>query len=220
MKFSSTSADDVTVVTFPHTTGTGDNRLLLVGIAWNCGSTNRTITSITFTPDGGSAVGLSEVITQLGYNTSNPRYSAIYSLLNPPMEQDGTVTITFSGSVSNGIMAGAANFSGVDQTTPFGSAIGANGNSITPSVELTGLSGDELVFDNVFLGASGTSYNLTAGEVRTIVNPLTSPIAVFSQHRTGYIKFCHYELECWYCKLLGYCCRAINPAPASPPPTI
>ena len=165
--FSSTSADDVSVVTFPHTTGTGDNRLMLVGLAWNCNTTDRTISSITFTPDGGSAVGLSEVITQLGYSTSNPRYSAIYSLLNPPMEQDGTVTITFSGSVSNGIMAGAANFSGVDQTTPFGTAIGANDNSITPSVELTGLSGDELVFDNVFLGASSTSYNLTAGAGQT-----------------------------------------------------
>jgi uncharacterized repeat protein (TIGR02543 family) len=165
---SSSTADDVNTMTFPHTTGTGTDRLMLVGVSWNCGTVDRTITSITFTPDAGSPVGLTEVITRLGYNASNPRYSAIYSLLNPPSGQTGTVTINFSGSVSNGIMAGAANFAGVDQTTPLGTPNGADGNNSTaPSVDLTGLNGDELVFDNVFLGASSTSYTLAAGPGQT-----------------------------------------------------
>ena len=42
-------------VSFAHTTGTGSDRLLLVGVAWNCSTTDRTITSVTFTPSGGSA---------------------------------------------------------------------------------------------------------------------------------------------------------------------
>ncbi len=47
---SSTSADDVSSISVPHTTGTGANPLMLVGVSWNCGTTNRTISSVTFTP--------------------------------------------------------------------------------------------------------------------------------------------------------------------------
>jgi uncharacterized repeat protein (TIGR02543 family) len=164
---SSETGDDVNSLAFAHTTGTGVNRLLLVGVSWNCNQTDRTITSVTFTPDGGTAVNFTEVITQLGYDASHPRYSAIWGLVNPPSGQAGTVTVNFSGSVSNGIMAGAANFAGVDQTTPLGTPDGANGNSTEASVTLTGLDGDELVFDNAFLGASSTSYTLTAGTDQT-----------------------------------------------------
>ncbi|MBK6283468.1 MAG: hypothetical protein IPF54_13190 [Draconibacterium sp.] len=136
-----------------HTTGTGTNRLMMVGYHGTMEPYNQNISSVTFTPTGGSAVGLLEVITQLGYNSTNPRYSAIYSLLNPASGQAGTVTVTFSGSVTNGIMAGAANFAGVDQTTPLGTPSGASGtSSASPSLTLSGLNGNELVFDNVFQG--------------------------------------------------------------------
>ena len=152
-------------ISITHTTGTGTNRLMLVGVSWNCGTTIRTISSVTFTPNGGSATGLTEVITQLGYDSSNPRYSAIYRLLNPPSGQLGTVTVTFSGSVTNGIVAGVANFAGVDQTTPLGTPNGAgtDAQDAAPSVTLSGLTGNELVFDNVFMGASDNTQTLTLG---------------------------------------------------------
>ncbi len=47
---SSNSADDVSSISIPHTTGTGTNRLMLVGVSWNCDTTDRTISSVTFTP--------------------------------------------------------------------------------------------------------------------------------------------------------------------------
>ena len=144
-----------------HTTGAGPNRLMLVGVSWNCGSTDQSISSVTFTPDGGTPVNLTAVRTE--QTGTQLRYSAIYSLLSPPSEQTGTVTVTFSGAVSNGIVAGVANFAGADQTTPLGTPNGANGNSTAPSVDLTGLNGDELVFDNVFQGASNSSQTLTVG---------------------------------------------------------
>jgi uncharacterized repeat protein (TIGR02543 family) len=166
---SSNTADDVDSIDIAHTTGTGADRLMLVGVSWNCGSTDRTITSVTFTPSGGSASILQEVWTQLAGSTeSDPRYSAIYSLLNPPSGVAGTVTVNFSGDVSNGIVAGVANFAGVDQANPLGTP---NGDSTTsgdaPTVTLDGLSGDELVFDNVFQGASGETQTLTAGTDQT-----------------------------------------------------
>ena len=43
----------------------------------------------------------------------------------------------FLESVSNGIMAGVANFYGVDQTTPLGTPNGAADNTTTPSVTLS-----------------------------------------------------------------------------------
>ncbi len=169
---SGTSAPTNSSISFSHTTGTGTNRLLLVGVSWNCGTTDRSISTITFTPSGGSALALTEVIKQLGYSSSNPRYSAIYRLLAPPSGVTGTIDIVFSGAVSNGIIAGAANFAGVDQSTPLGTAIGAAGGgtsspSNSPSITLTGLTGDEMVFDNVFIGASSTSHSITADSAQT-----------------------------------------------------
>ena len=147
-------------ITFSHTSGTGANRLLLVGISWNCGTTNRTISSVTW-----NGTPLTEVKTQLGYNTDNPRYSAIYKLVAPPSGTTGNVVVTFSGAVSNGAIAGAANFANVDQTTPLGTAAGAGSatSDTTATVPVAGLLGTELVFDNVFMGSSSTSATLTAG---------------------------------------------------------
>ena len=72
---SGTGAANATSVSFAHTTGTGTDRLLLVGVSWNCGTTDRTISSVTFTPSGGSAIGLTAVKTQQA--GTQLRYSAI-----------------------------------------------------------------------------------------------------------------------------------------------
>ncbi len=163
---SATGAANAGSISFAHTTGTGTNRLMLVGVSWNAGSTAMTISSVTFTPSGGgSALPLTAVITEQA--GTNLRYSAIYSLLNPPSGVAGTVAVTFSETVSNGIVAGAANFKGADQTTPLGTAVGASGSSTAASVTLSGLSGNELVFDNLFQGASGSSQTVTAGAGQT-----------------------------------------------------
>jgi hypothetical protein len=151
-----------------HTTGSGSNRLMLVGVSWSCGTTDRTISSVTFTPDGeGSAIDLTHVKTELGYDTSNPRYSAIYSLIDPPISETGTVTVTFSGGVSGGIVGGVINFAGVDQDDPIGALNGANGVGTDPSVQLTGLNGNEYVLDNLFMGSASTSQTVTAGGGQT-----------------------------------------------------
>ncbi len=163
--FSSNTADDVSSINITHTTGTGANRLMLVGVSWNSNTAASSITSVTFTPDGGSATALTEVRTEKA--SSNYRYAAIYQLLNPGSGVAGTVTVTFSASIPNGIVAGAANFKGVDQTTPLGTHFGANGSSTTASVTLTGLEGDELVFDTLFQGASADTQQLTAGSDQT-----------------------------------------------------
>ncbi|HET6350654.1 MAG TPA: metallophosphoesterase [Coriobacteriia bacterium] len=166
MPSSGTAAANATSISFSHTTGTGDDGLLMAGVSWNCGTNDRSITSATFTPSGQSAIPLTEEITET--TASNPRHSAVYSLLDPPKGVTGTVSFTFSDQVSNGIVAGAANFAGVDQGDPFDTADGASSTSGDhPTVTLTGLDGDEVVFDNVFLGGSSSSQTLTNGAGQT-----------------------------------------------------
>jgi hypothetical protein len=169
---SGTANPNSSSISFSATIGTGTDRLLLVGVSWNCGTTNRTISAATFTPDGGSALDLTNVFTQQytfswqGGPSTAYRYTAIYSLLNPESGVTGTVAITFSGGVADGVVAGAASFAGVDQTTPLGTPGGATGTSADddpdPAVTLTGLGGDELIFDSVFIGTNSTSQTLVA----------------------------------------------------------
>ena len=163
---SSNTADDVSSIEIPHMTGTGVDRLMLVGVSWNSNTAEREIVSVTFSYGAGPTVlTLTEVINQQA--SSQPRNAAIYSLVNPPSGETGTVTVNFSGSVASGIVAGAANFAGVDQTTPLGTPGGATGSSTDSSVTLSGLDGDELVFDTAFQGASGETQTLTVGADQT-----------------------------------------------------
>ena len=220
--FSSKTGNTVSSLTIDHTTGTGTDRLLVVGVSWNCGTTDRSISSVTFTPSGGSAIALAEVITQLGVNSSSdPRYSAIYSLLNPPSGVAGTVTVTFSGSVSNGIVAGVANFAGVDQTTPLGTPGGGLPltSDTAPTVSLTGLNGDELVFDNVFQGASAESQTLTAGtRSDTALECLCWQYTCRGQHPASHRQLGHHELDSGAVQVFGPSprCRSSQPRPGPP----
>ncbi len=163
--------DGTDTMSFAHTTGTGANLLMLVGISWNSGSAAENIESVVFSY-GTTNLALTEVITEqvtVTGTTSGPRFSAIYSLLNPPQGQAGTITITLDDAVSNGIVAGAATFKGVNQTVPLGTPVGAHATdtSSSPSVTLSGLSGNELIFDNVFLGGQNDTYDLNVGTNQT-----------------------------------------------------
>ena len=171
---SSLAAASGSSISIPHTTGTGTERLTLVGISANSYNGARTISSVTFTPSGGSATPLTavgEVENEAG------RLAAIYELLSPPSGKAGTVTVTFSGSVANGIVVGVANFKGVDQTDPLDDFTSAVGTEANPPSVLVATDDDDIVFDTVFLGAAtiGTlgvgadqteQWNKTAGRVR------------------------------------------------------
>lgn len=173
---SSGTADTSTTISIAHTTGTGNNRLMLVGVSWNCSTTNKDIVSVEFSY-GSTDLLLEEVITQVvnvtGGSVNGPRYSAIYAstddgvLVQPPQNTSGTLTITFSPAVEHGIVAGVVNFKGVNPIDPLGTPGGATGQTTDPSLTLSGLGGKELIFDNVFLGIQDNTYTLTVGANQT-----------------------------------------------------
>src|SRR5690606_21361057 len=115
-----------TNVNVDATTGSGENRLMLVGGSYNSSGASGTkpnITSVTFTPSGESAITLDLVDKQWAppsSTTDTGRMATIYVLApakNPPASTAGTLTVTFSASFTTGVVVGVANFQGVDQTT-------------------------------------------------------------------------------------------------------
>ena len=123
-------------ITISHTTS-GAERLMLVGVSMN-NNQSETVSTVTYNGASLDPVGAATEGTDTRVE--------IWRLLAPAT---GThdVVITFSASVRNGAKAGVMTFTNVDQTTPLGTFVPANGNSAGPAtVDVTSAT-DELVFD-------------------------------------------------------------------------
>ena len=141
------------VFTFAHTTSTtGANELLLVGVSINV--TNKTITegvaSMTY---GGTS------LAQLGSiedNANNVKMEMWYLYAPPTGTNNVVINLTVSAGKTDGVVAGAITFTGVDKTTPLGTFASAQGNSNTPSVSVATAS-NELVVDTLSIVANKTA---------------------------------------------------------------
>ena len=113
---SGTSTGNVaTSVSFPHTIGNGNNRLLVVAI-----STRPNVpTNVRF---GGVPMISAGAFTNPSVSPQ-PRVEFFY-MTNPPT---GTANVTYN--ITAGSVAGSVSFSGVYQPMPFGSSAGAFGTS-------------------------------------------------------------------------------------------
>jgi len=147
----------VSPVTVSHTTGTGSNRLMLVGISQK----NRTVSSVLYgtTP-----------LTLVGENISNNNARiSIYALVNPP-SVTANVTVNFSANPDRGAIVGVMTFTGVDQSTALGTFASAQANSSAQTLNVTSATG-ELVFDviakrnqTITVGTSQTQrWNISSG---------------------------------------------------------
>ena len=140
-----------------HTTGTGANRLMLVGISQK----NRTIASVTYG---------STPLTLVGENNINTNARvAIYQLVNPPSGTN-TVTVNFSSAPDKGAIVSVTTYSGVHQTTPLGAFATAQNGGGTPTVTAVSATGD-LVYDIIACrneavtvnGSQAQRWNLNSG---------------------------------------------------------
>jgi prepilin-type N-terminal cleavage/methylation domain-containing protein len=131
-----TASDTASSMTVSHATGSGSDRLMLVGISYN-NSGDETVTGVTY---NGTA------LTQVGErNNLDDAQVYIYSLVAP---ESGThnVVINFSSALDEGAIAGVMTFTGVDQSTPLGTFASSTGDDSTPAtVNISSASG-ELVF--------------------------------------------------------------------------
>ena len=156
-------------LTFSHTTGTGLNRLLLVGVV--TGSTTSinsnapTVTGVTY--NGGSLTLLGSVA-----ETGTRIRTYLYQMVNPP---SGTYNVVVTTASSSPLYAGATTFAGVSQASPTGAFAS---NSIgTPAGELGGTtditvnpvssaSGD-LIYAVIGVDTDGSTLSITPGSGQT-----------------------------------------------------
>jgi hypothetical protein len=132
----------------PHTTGTGTNRLMLVGISQK----NKLVNGVTY---GGIPLNLvGEEI-----DNGNARMH-LYSLINPP-SGTANVVVQLSANPDKGIVVGVTTFTGVNQTTPLGTFNGTEDKTAFPSIAISSASG-ELVYSVATIRS--TTFSVNSGQ--------------------------------------------------------
>ncbi len=147
-------ASDVTSLTWSHTVGSGTNRILIVGVSLVRG--DATVSSVTY---GGVSLTSIGALSDSGNNTR----MEMWKLVAPTA---GTASIVVTLSAAKRIVGGAVSFTGVNQTVPHGTFASnslSGGGSSTPSVNVSGASG-ELVIDT--LATQGDADPATASQTQ------------------------------------------------------
>lgn len=146
---------NVTSITVSHTTGSNNNRLMLVGISYREGGS---IASVTYNDDPLELVG-----SQI---TSTNAKTYIFRMINPPTGTANLVVTLTGGDFDKGGIVGVMTFSGVDQNTPLNTYVSSVGNSTNPTLSNITTATNELVFNvvslrNTNLTGVGTGQTLT-----------------------------------------------------------
>ncbi|MCW3112556.1 MAG: hypothetical protein JWR18_952, partial [Segetibacter sp.] len=138
-------------VTVSHQTGTGADRLMLVGVSY--ATTNAAaIQSVSY---GGVSLQLAGPMKNDGTETV-----AIYKLVNPP-SGTANVVVAFSPGATGGAVVGVSTYSGVDQVTPLNTYTSASGNKTDPSVPVVSANNEQVFSvagaNGALTATSGTS---------------------------------------------------------------
>ena len=145
-----------TSISFSYTGSTGANRLLLAQT--HAINTGTNATAVTY-----AGVALSTVATSAGNIT--------WQLLAPAT---GANTFTFSTATYNAIESAAADFTGVDQTTPLGAVAASTGTGTaiaTPSITVPA---SGLAWGSAYASYTVTTTPLTAANATILAGSVTS----------------------------------------------
>jgi uncharacterized repeat protein (TIGR01451 family) len=164
-------ANSTASLSFSHTIGSGANRLMLVGISFECSgvscgsSATPTISAVNFAGNALTRVGGA-------FANGNDTQVDIWRLFNPPANLTGNVTVTLSAATP--VVAGAITFAGADQSQSL-TFTGANGNGGTLQVTSIPSAAGELIFSTVSWDGTLTVANIstsgtTQWRVRTDAN--------------------------------------------------
>lgn len=129
-------------MTISHTTGTGSNRLMLVGVSRGNGG----VSSITY---AGQALSL------VGSRTISDVNVLLYAMINPP-SGTANVIVNFSPSATIGANVGVTTFSDVDVSAPFGVVTSASGATNSFSLTFPSATGELAYTVTCSKGASVT----------------------------------------------------------------
>lgn len=125
-------------LTWTHTVGSsGTNRALLVGASVGDNSPNDS--SCTATAKDGTTTMTS--LAKAHTDNQNHGYEQVWGLANPPTGAN-SITVTVTGCTPNEVTGGSESFTGVSQSTPFGTPVTAFGSGTTASATAASTSSD------------------------------------------------------------------------------
>ena len=158
-------------LTFAHTTGSGTNRLMLVGVTIaNDANTQYDVTEVTYGLTPLTFIGRVMAPTGGGGTPNTRPQTEIWALASPA---SGTANVVVSLGGVRAFMAGVTTFSGVDLTSDLTSALGAYNSASASSgtdasVAVTSLAG-QVVYDVVASSQYSSNYPsiFTAGAGQT-----------------------------------------------------
>lgn len=126
-------------ISWSHTITSNTNGILLVGTLSSHSVADDGITGVTY--------GAAPLTLIPGWSLPGPSFNSVWGsafyLLAPAVGTD-TITVSFVGNLADDA-AGAASYTGVDQTTPFGTLVTATGTGATATVDVPSAATD-LIF--------------------------------------------------------------------------
>ena len=153
-----TGAANSATLSFNHNTGAGTNRLLIVGVSVNIQAANTVgVLGVTY---NGTALNFIGAHNDAGLT----RRVEMWYLLNPVSGTHAVaVTLNIPTGVTEGVVAGATTFTGVDQTVPLGTFVSADGAAATCTGTTAGCSALDVpsVVNGMILDTLATGGNQT-----------------------------------------------------------
>ena len=151
-------------LTIPFTTGSNPNRLMVVGVAYGAPANNTGLGAVTNVYYGASALTR---LAKLVDGSSARVQTEIWYLLNPPSGSN-SVSVLMTNSTQE-IVAGAATFANVAQTSTFGTLAtnALTANTYTKATNIVASAGTELVLQVVGWDGNASGYTNTAGTGQT-----------------------------------------------------
>ncbi len=152
------SGSSITTMSWKHTTGAGNDRILLVTIdtSRSNGGNPKTVSSVTY--DGVALTKAAEVAY-----SSDPRIqSYLYYLVNPSSGAKTIDVVFSSGSTSMQAVAGSVTYTNVNQTNPLQVTNTNSGSGTAQSVSLTATgSNNKMLFGHMSSFRTSGSYSVS-----------------------------------------------------------
>lgn len=158
--------------------GSGSNRLLVVGVSYFDPTPVSTVSTVVF--NGTDNLTLLDTNSKPAF--SGEQHVELWYKKNPT-NATGNIVVTMTGVVDE-LVAGAASFNGVDQSSTFGTVVkNADTGTTLPTVTVTA-NANALVMDVVEGGDIGSGPVSTGTQLWNIANA-TSNSRGLSQYKTG-----------------------------------
>jgi uncharacterized repeat protein (TIGR01451 family) len=153
-----------TTVTLNHTTGSGDNRLMLVGI-----STRSRYITVPAAGEEASTVsyGGNDLIF-LGTEQNNSDAVTYLFMLPDPPSGTAQLSVDFTAALgnNNAAVVGITTYSNVDLTNPVGSYFSSPGSDANPTLTITSTKTNQIVFNVLATTDANTTVTPNSGQTQ------------------------------------------------------